>query len=218
MDVRAVRSAGWSGIAFVVAIAASAALPGSGPAPNADAPIVGAYVSSHHYALLFGAWLVFPASAFFLWFAVGLREYMRALPAGKTGMPTYALLAGVLTVAAALVQAFAQSAMAWMPASAFGPNGMTALYALYCFSLAGLGFAPIAVFAFAAAAALAPHRALVVLGYLTGVACTLATFGIFTTDPVFAPPGGVVALAAIALAVIWTICASVVLIRVRPAT
>ena len=51
----------------------------------------GVAIDAHRFGLLCGAWLTFPAAAFFLWFLVGLRSYLSNAPGRQEGLPTFAL-------------------------------------------------------------------------------------------------------------------------------
>ena len=72
-SISAERSAGWSGLAFLVVVIMASVLAGTPPAMNATPATIAAFLSAHHQMAMVANWLVFPAAFFFLWFAVGVR-------------------------------------------------------------------------------------------------------------------------------------------------
>lgn len=219
MNVHAARSAGWSALTFVVLVIAITILQGPMPSATAKPADLALYVDVHRAGLLWAAWLTFPASAFFLWFIVGLREYLRQAPGRQEGLATFALIAGIVITAIAFIGAFLESAIAYAPPDLFQSNGFAALYAALVFSLYGLSFAPIAIFLFAAAHSMRRHASapawLAWLGYFAALCTAVATFSIFSTSPLLGPTG----LASLAIgaipATIWVVATGVVLIRTR---
>src|SRR5580692_10371334 len=83
-NVHAERSAGWSVLCYVavlvIATFLNSGMPGMDVKPS-DAALA---FDQHRFSLLLGAWLTFPAVAFFLWFLVGLRTYLIDSPASST--------------------------------------------------------------------------------------------------------------------------------------
>ena len=73
------RSAGFAGIAFVIVLALAAALPGIPPLAAAAPREIGDYIATHRIMWLISAWLALPLSAFFLWFVVQLRAFLRLM-------------------------------------------------------------------------------------------------------------------------------------------
>jgi len=216
-NVHAERSAGWSALSFAV-IVIVATLPSLGFPPLGTSPAnLAAYVDTHRAGLLWGAWLTFPAGAFFLWFVAGLRTYLQQGGGRQEGLPDYAFAAGILAVATALVQACLQSAFAYAPPDAFQANGLASLYYALLFMLNGLGFAPIAIFLFAAAHSMRRHASapgwLAWLGYIAAAGAGLATLTIFFTNPALSPTGAAGAAIGALPALIWVIATGIVMIR-----
>src|SRR6516162_5434729 len=113
MNVHAERSAGYSCLCFVLLTVASLFLTGlTLPDLTTKPTDLAAYISLHRLGLLWGAWLTFPAVAFFLWFLVGLRAYLREAPGRQEGLPAFAFAAGILAAGVALLTAFLQTAVA----------------------------------------------------------------------------------------------------------
>ncbi|MBV9263386.1 MAG: hypothetical protein JO324_03620, partial [Candidatus Eremiobacteraeota bacterium] len=103
-NVHAERSAGWSVLCYIaiqiIATLITAGLP-SVEARPANAALA---IDIRHVPVLIAAWLTFPAAGFFLWFLVGLRTYLSAALEGRQeGLPTLALVAGVVMVAGSIV-------------------------------------------------------------------------------------------------------------------
>jgi len=224
MNVHAERSGGWSVLCFVVLTAASISLFGQPPdvatAPSAQA----AFMEAHRTAILWSAWLTFPAAGFFLWFLVGLRSFLREAPGRQEGLPDFAFAAGIVLTAVAFLTAFLQTAVAYVPPTVYVGDGLSAVYAAFVFSTTGLGWAPLAIFLFAAAHSMRRHEsappALAWLGYAAAFTAALAACSIFFTDPSLSPSGrAAVALGGIP-ATLWLIGTGVVLIRTkeRPAS
>ena len=102
-NIHGERSGGYSGIAFAVCILIAALLPGLLPDPAAPANEIVSSFQAHRQQYLTAMWFDFPAIAFFLWFAVGLRAYLRQAEGQDEGLPTYALAAAIATAAVALI-------------------------------------------------------------------------------------------------------------------
>jgi len=94
-NVRVERSAGYAGSAFVVIPAIGLFLYGIPPLSTWPAGAIADFVLVHRGLWLFGAWLTLPESAFFFWFIVQLRAYLRMVPGLDDGLPSYMLMAGV---------------------------------------------------------------------------------------------------------------------------
>jgi hypothetical protein len=219
VNVHAERSAGWSVLCFVVLIIVSVLLTGALPDVTVKPTDQAAFVGAHRAALLWGAWLTFPAGAFFLWFLVGLRTYLRQAPGRQEGLPDFAFGAGIVVVAVAFVSAFLQSAIAYAPPDLYVTDGLPALYTALVFTVTGLGWAPISIFLFAAAHSMRRHGSapawLAALGYLAGVTSGLATFTVFFTNPALSPTGLDGALLGSIPATIWLIGTGVTLLRIK---
>jgi hypothetical protein len=218
-NVHAERSAGWSAICFVVLTVAATVAVGSLPNLSSKPTDLAAAFDLARSGLLWGAWLTFPSGAFFLWFLVGLRGYLRQAPGRQEGLPAFAFSAGIVLAAQAFLAAFLQAALAYMTPSAFVADGMAGVYAILVFTIGGLGWAPLSVFLFAGAHSMRRHHSapgwLAWLGYLAAFTAALATLSIFTTDPSLGPTG----MASIALgggpALLWLIGTGVTLIRAK---
>jgi hypothetical protein len=191
-NVHAERSAGWSVICYigvlVLATFLNNGMPPSDTRPG-DAALI---IDSHRNAMLLGAWLTFPASAFFLWFLVGLRDYLGKAGSGRQeGLATLALGAGIVMVAGSLWAAGLQIAAVYPIPDVYMRNGLASIYAAFTFTQGGLGYAPVAVFLFACAHSMRRHASapgwLSTLGYLAGCGASIATLSIFFTDSFMAP-------------------------------
>jgi hypothetical protein len=218
-NVHAERSAGWSAICYVSVLVLATILNNGMPPVDEKAANTALLIDSHRYALLFSAWLTFPAVAFFLWFLVGLRSYLSYAPGRQEGLPTFAMIAGVLMVALSLFAASLETVTLYVSPDMFSRNGLEAVYSAFVFTQGGLGYAPVAIFLFAAAHSMRRHESapgwLASLGYLAAFGSALATLSIFftSTDSFMAPgqlgPGIVGAIPA----AVWLVCTGVVMIQ-----
>jgi len=219
MNVHAERSGGWSVLCFVALVVVAAALPGRLPDVTAAPSEQAAYMDAHRVALLWSAWLFFPASAFFLWFLVGLRAFLRQAPGRQEGLPDFAFGAGIVTAALALVVAFLQTAVAYVPGRLYVADGLSALYIAYVFSSSGLGWAPAAIFLFASAHSMRRHgavpQALALLGYFAALASALAALSVFFTGSPLCPTGMVTILAGSVPSLLWLVWTGIVLVRIK---
>jgi hypothetical protein len=194
-NVSAERSAGWSVLCYVAVLVIASWLTNGMPAPLTMGPLPTAlWIDSHRFALLLNAWLTFPAAMFFLWFLVGLRGYLSNAPGRQEGLPTFAMIAGVVMIASAIWTAALLSAAAFPSPDVFKARGLAGIYDAFTFMQSGLGFAPVSIFLLAAAHSMRRHpRApvwLAWLGYLAALGAAIATLSIFFTDNVFMAPGG----------------------------
>jgi hypothetical protein len=216
-NVRAERSAGWSVLSYVavlvVATFLNSGMPGMDVKPS-DAALA---FDQHRFALLLGAWLTFPAVAFLLWFLVGLRSYLTAAPGRQEGLPTFALIAGVVMAASSLWAACLQTAAVYFSPDAFAANGLTGIFDAFVFVQGGLGYAPVAIFLFAAAHSMRRHesapRWLAMLGYFASVGATLATFSIFFSSGDMAPGGAGPGIVGALPAAAWLVATGIVLVQ-----
>jgi hypothetical protein len=215
-NVHAERSAGWSVLCYVALLVVASLLTNGLPSLTykpADAALA---IDSHRFGLLCGAWLTFPAAAFFLWFLVGLRSYLSNAPGRREGLPTFAMIAGVVMVSMSLFAAGLLSAALYAAPDLFKSHGLAGVFDAFFFTQGGLGYAPVAIFIFAAAHSMRRHdRApawLAWLGYLAAFGAAVATLSVFISDGMMAPaqpgPGYFGAIPSAA----WLVATGVVLI------
>ena len=216
-NVHAERSAGWSVLCYVavlvIATFLNSGMPGMDLKPS-DAALA---FDQHRFTLLLGAWLTFPAVAFLLWFLVGLRSYLTAAPGPQEGLPTFALVAGVVMAASSLWAACLQTAAVYFSPDTFAANGLTGIFDAFVFVQGGLGYAPVAIFLFAAAHSVRRHGSapqwLATLGYFASVGAALATFSIFFSSGDMAPGGAGPGIVGALPAAAWLIATGIVLIQ-----
>ena len=215
-NVSAERSAGWSALAYVAVLLFATWL--TNPMPSIELrPVPTALlIDSHRFALLLSAWLTFPAAAFFLWFLVGLRSYLGNAPGRQEGLPTFALVAGVVMTASSLWSAAMLTAAAYPAPDTFKTNGIVGIYDAFIFVQGGLGYAPVSIFLFAAAHSMRRHvRApawLAWLGYIAAVGAAIATLSIFSHSALMTPGQTGPGLFGAIPAGIWLIATGIVLI------
>ena len=214
-NIHAERSAGYAGIAFVVLAIIGAFVPGVLPPLSSSPTDLAAYVDAHRIMLVLGAWISFPAGAFFLWFIVGLRAYLRQTRGQDEGLPTYALVAGVVTVAVAIVSAIFQFVLGFEGSATLGRDGVVAMYAAT--SLSGTFVsAPLAIFVVACALSMRRHHSapawLVNLGYLTFAGSAVSSLCVFFSSGAMAPGGVVSLILGFLLFAIWIVATSLTLI------
>jgi hypothetical protein len=218
-NVHAERSAGWSVLCYVGVLVIATLLNNGMPSIDVRPATAALLIDAHRFGLLLGAWLTFPASAFFLWFLVGLRSYLSYAPGRQEGLPTFAMIAGVVMVAGSLLAAALESAALYVPPDVFAHNGLVGIYDSFILTQGGLGYGAVAIFIFAAAHSMRRHESapgwLATLGYVAAFGSAIATFSIFFTNTYeFMAPGqmGPAAFGAIPAA-IWLVCTGVVLIQ-----
>ncbi|HEV7180380.1 MAG TPA: hypothetical protein VGN11_10930, partial [Candidatus Baltobacteraceae bacterium] len=119
-NVRVERSAGYAGIAFIALVIISAFLPGTPPTPAAPVADIATFLDAHHSIWLLSGWLGLPAAAFFLWFIVQLRAYLRLVPQVDDGLPTYLLAGGITGGVFALLLSLVQIVLGFRSSSEFG--------------------------------------------------------------------------------------------------
>ncbi len=215
-NVSAERSAGWSVLCYV-AVVVLATLLTNGMPSGAYRPIEAALaIDAHRFGLLCGAWLSFPAAAFFLWFLVGLRSYLSYAPGRQEGLATFALGSGLVMVATSLTAAGLLTAALYAMPDVFKAHGLSGIYDAFFFTQGGLGYAPVAIFLFAAAHSMRRHdRAplwLAWLGYLAASGAAIATLSIFFSDPFMAPSAPGPGFFGAIPAAIWLVATGLVLI------
>ncbi len=215
-NVSAERSAGWSVLCYVAVLVVASWLTNPMPAIALRPLPTALLIDSHRFALLLSAWLTFPASAFFLWFLVGLRSYLSHAPGRQEGLPTFALVSGVVMIANSLWSAAMLTAAAYPSPDIFKSNGLIGTYDSFVFMQGGLGYAPVAVFLFAAAHSMRRHERapawLAWLGYLAALGAATATLSIFFTDLFMSPGQPGPGLFGAIPAAIWLIATGIVLI------
>ena len=215
-NVAVERSAGWSGIAFIIVVIVAAFLPGAPPAPDAPAATVGAFIDASHGMWMLAAWLTFPGVAFFLWWLVQLRAYLRLVPQVDDGLPTYMLAGGVVAGTIVILTATVQVVLGMHPSTDRGPQVITMLYDTFN-AFGAMIFIPTAVMVFAGSHSGRRHQSLpsglVYLGYLATVGSAISTLSVFSTSGFMAVGGlGTLVLGLLPFAV-WVVWTSIVLIR-----
>jgi hypothetical protein len=215
-NVPAERSAGWSVLCYVAVLIIASWLTNPMPAIALRPLPTALLIDSHRFALLLSAWLTFPASAFFLWFLVGLRSYLTHAPGRREGLPTFALVSGVVMIASSLWAAAMLTAAAYPSPDVFKSSGLIGTYDSFVFMQGGLGYAPVAIFLFAAAHSMRRHERapawLAWLGYLAALGAAIATLSIFFTDLFMSPGQAGPGLFGAIPAAIWLIATGIVLI------
>jgi hypothetical protein len=221
-NVSAERSAGWSVLCYVALLVIATLMTNPMPSVNLGPADLALLVDTHRTVILLGAWVTFPASAFFLWFLVGLRGYLTKAPGRQEGLPTFALIAGVVMVAGSLFAASLETAVGYATPEAFQSNGLAGVYSAYMFIQGGLGYAPVAIFLFAAAHSMRRHASapswLVWLGYAAAAGAGIATLSIFFTDPFMSPNGMGPSVFGALLSGVWLVATGVTLIRTTGAS
>jgi hypothetical protein len=203
------RSAGWSGLAFAAVIVAAVLVPGIPPLTTSPtAADVSAYVEAHRTGLGVAAWLAFPAMAFFLWFAAGLRSYLLSAPGLDDGLPAYMLLGAIGSAGLGWLTAVCQTVEASVPIGALGGGALLAIYQVGTF--AGIVICgPLAIFLIGASHSMRRHGSgpswLVWLGY---AAAGLNALGTLACIPGFGA-ASLAVFAGFALLIAWTVGASV---------
>jgi hypothetical protein len=220
-NVHAERSAGWSALCFVAVLLIATFITSPLAPPTYDPAHLALLIDLNRSHLLLGAWLSFPAAAFFLWFLVGLRTYLAHAPGRPEGLPTFAFVAGIVMATQALLAACFETAVVFVRPEVFQANGMAGVYGAFIFTQEGLGYAPVAIFLFAAAHSMRRHHSappwLAWLGYLAALGCAYSTLSIFYADPsnLMSPVGPGPGLFGALPAAVWIVATGVVLIRTR---
>jgi hypothetical protein len=215
-NVAVERSAGWSGIAFIIIVIVAAFLPGAPPPPDAPAATVGAFIDGHHAMWMLAAWLNFPAVSFFLWWLIQLRAYLRLVPQIDDGLPTYMLAGGVAAAAIVIVVATVQIVLGMRPSAERSPQVIAMLYDAFN-AFGATIFIPTAVVLLAGSHSGRRHQSLpaglAYFGYLAAVGAAISTLSVFSTSGFMAIGGiGTIVLGLLPFAV-WVIGTGLVLIR-----
>jgi hypothetical protein len=215
-NVNAERSAGWSALCYVAVLVLATFLTNGLPSMTYKPIEAALAIDAHRFGLLGGAWLTFPAAAFFLWFLVGLRSYLALAPGRQEGLPTFALVAGVVMVATSLISASLLTAALYALPDTFKSHALSGIFDAFFFTQGGLGYAPVAIFLFASAMSMRRHaRApqwLAWLGYLAAIGAAIATLSIFFNDQFMAIDQMGPGLFGAIPAAIWLIATGLVLI------
>lgn len=215
-NVYAERSAGWSAICYVAVLVLATFLTNGMPSLTYKPLDAALAIDAHRAGLLWGAWLTFPAAAFFLWFLVGLRSYLSNAPGRQEGLPTFAMLAGVVMMAISLFSASLLTAALYAAPDTFKAHALSGIFDAFYFTQGGLGYAPVSIFLFAAATSMRRHERapawLAWLGYLAALGAALATLSIFFNDQVMAPSQPGPGLFGAIPAAFWLIATGLVLI------
>jgi hypothetical protein len=216
-NVHAERSAGWSVLCYVALLVIASLMTSPMPSANQGPADLAALIDAHRTVVLLSAWLTFPASAFFLWFLVGLRGYLSQAPGRQEGLPAFATVAGVVMVAGSLFAASLETAVGYATPDAFQSNGLAGVYSAYMFIQGGLGYAPVAIFLFAAAHSMRRHHSappwLSWLGYAAALGCGIATLSIFFPESFMSPNGMGPGLFGALPSAVWLIATGVTLVR-----
>jgi hypothetical protein len=215
-NVSAERSAGYSVLCYVAVLVVATFINNGMPSLAARPLEIALAMDAHRGAWLFAAWLTFPAVAFFLWFLVGLRSYLGNAPGRQEGLPTFAMLAGVVMVTTSLFAAALLTAALYPSPDVFKARGLAGIYNVFILLQGGLGYAPVSIFLFAAAHSMRRHdRAptwLAWLGYLAGLGAAIASLSIFFSDPFMAPGQYGPGLFGAIPAAVWFVATGIVLI------
>ena len=215
-NVRVERSAGYAGIAFIVLSAVGVFLPGIPPPPSASPIDVSAFVGSHHTTWLFSAWIGFPAVAFFLWFSVQLRAFLRMTPGQDDGLPTYMLAAAIAMSTMILVDVTAQILLGWLSAAQLDAPTIRLLWTFFNAGAAVM-FAPATIVVFTASHSARRHASMPswanYWGYLAALGCGVASLSIFFSSGFLQMAGAGSLLIGLLPFSIWVILASITLIR-----
>jgi hypothetical protein len=216
VTTRVERSGGWAGIAFVIVTLIGAFAPGVPPTPDATPAQIGAYVDGHHLQWLLAAWLIFPGMAFYYWWLVQLRGYLRLAPGTDDGLPAYLFAGGIALGLMAMLVAVDQIVLGFQPSAALDGAAITLLWDVFN----GLGvilFVPAAIVALACSHSGRRHGslpgALVFWGYVTAAGCGLSTLTLFSRTGFTAMAGTGTFLAGLLPFAVWVIWTSIVLIR-----
>lgn len=216
-NVHAERSAGWSALAYVAVLVVATLLTAGMPAIDVRASDAALTIDAHRTTFLLGAWLTFPAAGFFLWFLTGLRTYLGNAPGRQEGLPTFAVLAGVVMIAMSLFAAALQTAALYQPPDVYAANGLIAVSNAFVFAQGGLGYAPVAIFLFGAAHSMRRHASapqwLATLGYVAAAGAAISTLSVFFSAGSMAPGGVASAVIGAFPAAAWLVATGLELIQ-----
>lgn len=180
MEERVERSGGWAGIAYLVVVLIAAFLPGIPPVPDSPIATVVAFAQAHRMQLLIAGWLIFPGTAFFLWWLVQLARMLR-VKGDPEGLTSYFTAGGIAMAVLVLLTSFSQTLMGLRPDA---DPAITQLLFDAFNGFGGLLFMPACITVFAAARTANRHgtlsRPLVIWSYVTAVGCAVSTLSLFS--------------------------------------
>lgn len=213
-SISAERSAGWSGLAFLVVVIMASALAGTPPGIGASPATIGMFLSAHHHMAMVANWLVFPAAFFFLWFAVGVRAHLAHAAATGDGLPLYALCGAIAAEAVSFASA---GVMAMLLLTPVPGDDLPAWWTFYLMLAGPVISAPTVLFVFATAHSMKRHgsasQGLALYGYLTALGLLVGTLSVFWASGPMSPSGWVTLVLGLGLFAIWIIATSIWLIR-----
>jgi hypothetical protein len=215
MNNRYVRYGAMTGIFGVVLFVLAFAIQPKPPAPDASPSEVLNYFVDHHDAVHVGELLFSAAAFFFLWFIGTLRSTLAAAEGADGRLAGTAYGAGLVAVATLFVGFGLQAAAAFHPADN-GPDLTRALVDAGAMIFA-LGAPAITVFFVANGLViirtgyLAPWLGWLAL--LTALGNAFGVGNIFSDHGVFASNGALGFFAGLSLFLIWTLAASILLVR-----
>ena len=158
-NVHAERSAGWSVLCYVGVLLVATLLNNGMPGGRRHGPQHRPADRLAPLRLLLGAWLTFPAAAFFLWFLVGsaqLSEQRAGTPGGAADVRDDRRRRDGRRLAAG-GGARNRRALRLSP-DMFAHDGLAGVYDAFIFTQGGLGYCAVAIFLFAAAHSMRRHE------------------------------------------------------------
>ena len=200
------RSAGYSGIAFIVITIAAFIIQGFPPsqAPSAVAD----FIASRQTMWLVGAWLTLPGVALLLWFASGLNDYLRDAEGMEATLLRWAFAGALIGGMMAVLSAVVAVVMAYHPLAVALATPLFDLSGM----LATLGFFPSAWWIWGVSNCARRQGRwpmwVIWLGFLAALLSAAASLaGIFAGTPLaFTLGQGIVSF-------VWIVVVSVILIR-----
>ncbi|PZR56456.1 MAG: hypothetical protein DLM50_08245 [Candidatus Meridianibacter frigidus] len=214
-NVHVERSAGYAGIAFVLISVVGLFLNGIPPLITWPAGDVGDFVFVHRTLWLVGAWLTLPESAFFFWFVVQLRSFLRATADLDDGLPTYMLVAGMAAGILALATGMLQGSLGFRPQD-ISLIGVRVLFDTYTMASTFI-FIPLIVMVFATSLSARRHGTLppwlVTLGYAAAAGATIKSLSLFFTGGFMALGGIGTMIIGVVPLMVWMAAVALELIR-----
>lgn len=209
------RSAGYSGIAFVVVAIAGAALPGVPPDSTARTGEIADFLNAHRSMWLLSTWFALPAGVFFLWFAAGLNAYLRALREPDEALLSWGAAGAVAAVTMYFTFSAIQAALIYHSAAVGGSDFLRGGFDILNI-LAAYFFAPFAVFVGAASLNARRHgvlpRWISSLGFIAAAVDAVGTLApLFRGGPL--APGGFFVVIGFVVPMLWITAISIALVR-----